>query len=89
MSPEEVTAFKEKARNLESLETELSLLTGSRNSLELSLETEALYVKVEVSVRGTNTSIWLSGEMMKAVHLALSMLVTEEIRRVEEEIAKL
>lgn len=87
MTPEELTKFKETAEKLRSLETTLSLLQGNRVCLEISGESEKPYVKVEVGQRGTNASIWLSAEMMKAVHLALSLVTSEEISRVEKEIA--
>ena len=86
MTPEEVKQFKDKASKLQNLETIRDLLLRNQVHLDLAGEREKIYVKVEVNVRGTNTTLWLSDEMMKAVHLALSLMTENELRRVKQDI---
>lgn len=86
MTPEEVKQFKDKASKLQNLETTRELLLQNQIHLNLAGEGEKTYVKVEVNVRGTNTTLWLSDEMMKAVHLALSLMTENELRRVKQDI---
>lgn len=96
MTPKELEVFKEKAKQLQLLETTKGLLEANVVKLRATTTAEAAGIRIKIEVsnishNGATLSqyVYLSDSMIEQLHRFLIKQSNEELFRIEDQIAQL